>query len=48
MEFDSATNVATLTMKAGKTATKADAEAAFKGTSYGVSSFKEKKEKGSS
>ncbi len=36
-------------MKTGKTATKADAEGAFKGTQYGVASFEEKKEeKGSS
>jgi hypothetical protein len=36
-------------MKSGKSATKADAEAAFKGTQYGVASFEEKgKEKGSS
>jgi len=31
-------------MKAGKTATKADAETAFSGTQYGVASFEEKQE----
>ena len=32
-------------MKAGKTCEKKDAEAAFKGTKYGVSSFAEAKKK---
>ena len=43
MEFDGKKNIATVTAKAEMK--KADAEAAFKGTQYGVTSFEEKKKK---
>ncbi len=44
VEFDAVTKVATVTMKSGKSATKEDAEAVFKGTKFGVASFTEKGE----
>lgn len=39
VEADFATKIATVTMKAGKTLTRAECEEAFKGTKYGVQSF---------
>lgn len=45
VEFDATTKVATVTMKSGKTIEKKDAEAAFDGSQYGVSSFAEAEKK---
>ena len=44
VEFNASTKVATVTTKSGELK-KADAEKAFKGSQYGVSSFDEKKGK---
>ena len=45
VEFNSATKVATVTTKSGAELKKEDAEKAFQGSQYGVSSFEEKAKK---
>ena len=39
VDADFETKIATVTMQAGRTLTRAEVESAFKGTKYGVTSF---------